>query len=404
MQVTDGYIQWKNENDSTWTNLIALNLLKGENGKEVEFRTNDGYVQWKYTTSSEWINLYRYEEDEVTYRVSLYIPYLYSDIQLPTTVGDWQTQTVHAFSKATLPQGITEYLSNLSDYEFIGWFYNDEKWNFSGCVVTEDMTLEARLTKKTKKISFTLNNQTDYAILSNAEFDGSYYNCNEDSYVTFAAINVPNWINIHWKALIDYDYYVEIGYGEVINFIVGKGIVEVLVESEYKELTVYFDASEFGEEMTTQTLQYGDLVIEPNDIDLSCDGYHDFAGWYYGNKLWDFSSDVVTCDVILRAKMCGRKCLLIIDNMTNYSYTGAASGMEYELGSEINITVFGPLHGAYDNGRPVSLQVDLYDSNDYLTMSMINPFEGETISFTIEERYIFNPNIDIKPIIIVRIL
>jgi hypothetical protein len=32
LQVADGYIQWKYEADETWTNLIALALLKGDKG------------------------------------------------------------------------------------------------------------------------------------------------------------------------------------------------------------------------------------------------------------------------------------------------------------------------------------------------------------------------------------
>lgn len=60
LQVASGYIQWKYDNDTTWTNLISLDSLRGEtglSGKEVLFRVDSNYIQWQYSNDATWTNL-----------------------------------------------------------------------------------------------------------------------------------------------------------------------------------------------------------------------------------------------------------------------------------------------------------------------------------------------------------
>ncbi len=60
IQVEDGYIQWKYEDETDWNNLISLSILegeKGEDGKEVELQVTNDYIQWKYTNDTDWNNL-----------------------------------------------------------------------------------------------------------------------------------------------------------------------------------------------------------------------------------------------------------------------------------------------------------------------------------------------------------
>jgi hypothetical protein len=72
LQVADDYIQWKLESDTSWTDLIAIADLKGntgdtgnagtdgvdgEDGREVEFQNNGTYIQWKYSDETTWTNL-----------------------------------------------------------------------------------------------------------------------------------------------------------------------------------------------------------------------------------------------------------------------------------------------------------------------------------------------------------
>ena len=60
-------IQWKYEEASTWTDLVALSTLTGpagEDGKAVMFRLNEGYIQWQRDGDSTWNNLFNIDSLE----------------------------------------------------------------------------------------------------------------------------------------------------------------------------------------------------------------------------------------------------------------------------------------------------------------------------------------------------
>lgn len=54
LRVASGYIQWKYETDTTWTNLVALTAITGPS---VEITVDDGYIKWRQTNSEWWENL-----------------------------------------------------------------------------------------------------------------------------------------------------------------------------------------------------------------------------------------------------------------------------------------------------------------------------------------------------------
>ena len=62
-QVSEGYIQWQYEGETTWTNLIAMDTLVGASGedgvdgREVLFQVSEGYIQWQYEGETTWTNL-----------------------------------------------------------------------------------------------------------------------------------------------------------------------------------------------------------------------------------------------------------------------------------------------------------------------------------------------------------
>jgi len=83
-QTADTHIQWRyktSDNSDTWKNLVALSEMKGEDGedgangtngtngvdgREVEFRTTDTYIQWRYVDATQgeeenWTNLVELE-------------------------------------------------------------------------------------------------------------------------------------------------------------------------------------------------------------------------------------------------------------------------------------------------------------------------------------------------------
>jgi hypothetical protein len=59
LQKTSTHIQWKRENETTWTNLVALSEITGGtggDGKSVELQKTSTHIQWKQTGGS-WNNL-----------------------------------------------------------------------------------------------------------------------------------------------------------------------------------------------------------------------------------------------------------------------------------------------------------------------------------------------------------
>ena len=65
--------------------------------------------------------------------------------------------------------------------------------------------------------------------------------------------------------------------------------------------TVVFD-TDGAKEIASQTVKFGEKVEEPETptkTDASIE--YEFLGWYYKDKLWDFSEDVVASDIVLVA-------------------------------------------------------------------------------------------------------
>lgn len=50
------HIQWRYVGDSTWIDLVALSDINGNDGREVELQNNGTYIQWRYTGGT-WTNL-----------------------------------------------------------------------------------------------------------------------------------------------------------------------------------------------------------------------------------------------------------------------------------------------------------------------------------------------------------
>ena len=60
LRSTDEFIQWKTENGE-WQNLVAISDITGPSGKDAktaEFRTNENNLQWRYAGNEIWLNLY----------------------------------------------------------------------------------------------------------------------------------------------------------------------------------------------------------------------------------------------------------------------------------------------------------------------------------------------------------
>ena len=60
LRTNDTHIQWRYEDETEWKDLVALSDIAGSDGadgKQVELRVEDGYIQWKYDADSDWQNL-----------------------------------------------------------------------------------------------------------------------------------------------------------------------------------------------------------------------------------------------------------------------------------------------------------------------------------------------------------
>lgn len=60
LTTADDAIQWKLEDDTTWTMLIPLSELSGEpgdDGRTAEFGVSGGYIKWRWLGDAEWTNL-----------------------------------------------------------------------------------------------------------------------------------------------------------------------------------------------------------------------------------------------------------------------------------------------------------------------------------------------------------
>ena len=97
---------------------------------------------------------YEYEHDEKDWYAGLIVGTMGGDtvhvVQFDTGDGTKiEPQRVKHLEKAIKPEDPT-----LENHEFLGWFYNDEQWTFSGCVVTENMTITARWKRIACTVSF----------------------------------------------------------------------------------------------------------------------------------------------------------------------------------------------------------------------------------------------------------
>jgi len=98
LTVGGDYIQWRNEGDTSWYNLISLNSLigpNGSNGKEVTFQVAYGFIKWKYVGDSTWNNLVELSTLKGFDGQSAYDIYVDSHPEYTKTVNEWMNDLVN---------------------------------------------------------------------------------------------------------------------------------------------------------------------------------------------------------------------------------------------------------------------------------------------------------------------
>ena len=181
-------------------------------------------------------------------------------------------------NKITRPNAPTK-----SNNAFAGWFFGDVEWDFDNGVVTQDITLVAKWNPiKTFTVTFDSNGGSAVA--------PQYVAMGESATRPEAPATKPsaNAIFVGW-----YNGSVEWSFDTVITAnitLTAKWIIRY---------TVTFDTNGADEPIPEIHADEGDLIIKPQDP-TKADSR--FVGWYNGEVEWNFATDKVSSDILLKAK------------------------------------------------------------------------------------------------------
>ena len=201
-----------------------------------------------------------------------------------------KSQVVEEGKTATLPAAPT-----LEGYEFVGWFYNGEEFDFS-TVIEGDITISAlwqpeEVTPPAAAVEYTVTFDTA---------GGSYIPAQtiaEGGKATKPTDPVRNgYVFKGWNynnAAYDFNAVVT---GNITIYAVWEA-EEVTPPAPAVEYTVTFDTAG-GSYIPAQTISEGGKATKPADPVLT--GYA-FEGWYYNNAAYNFDA-VVTGNITISAK------------------------------------------------------------------------------------------------------
>lgn len=164
-------------------------------------------------------------------------------------------------------------------FTFLGWYHDNDKWDFSHYVVNENTTLKA---KWQENYTVTFDSNGGSAVESQTRLSGSLVS--RPTSPTREGYTFMGW------------YYGE----DEWNFEetpLESNITLVAVWTINRHVTFDSNGSELI--IDSLTLLDGSLIPTPPSPTLSG---HSFLGWYFGDELWDFSSRKVTEDITLVAK------------------------------------------------------------------------------------------------------
>lgn len=200
--------------------------------------------------------------------------------------------------KVTEPSAPTK-----ADNAFAGWYIGEVEWDFDNGVVTQDITLVAKWNPiKTFTVTFDTNGGSAVAPQYVAPGEKA------TKPITPATKPNPNAIFIGWF-LGDAEW----------NFdtVITSNIT--LTAKWITRYTVTFDTNGADESIPEIHTDEGDLIIKPQDPTKAD---FRFVGWYNGEIKWNFATDKVTSDLVLKAKW---------EPVPTYTVTFDANG-----GTEVN--------------------------------------------------------------------
>ena len=178
---------------------------------------------------------------------------------------------------------LTEPVTTREGYIFRGWYNGETPWNFESDMLLDNITLVA----KWEAIEYTISYELGGATLSGAP---TKYTIDTETFT------LPHPTLAHY-AFIGWTY--EGQSTPVQNVVIEKGTQGNLAVTANFRVDKYIVSffTNGGTNVSSITVQYGDKLTAPTVTKDGCE----LLGWYFGEKLWNFESDIVSSNMTLTA-------------------------------------------------------------------------------------------------------
>lgn len=174
---------------------------------------------------------------------------------------------------ATMPEAPTR-----DGYTFLGWYKDNDKWDFSHYVISENIVLKAKW-------------QINYTAIFDSNGGSSVSSVTKPSGELIDRPDDPTYQNHTFLGWYN---------GDVLwNFDTDKLTSDITLTAKWIiNRTVIFDSAGAAE-VPPQVVTNGSLITEPPTPILA---EHTFMGWYIGEIPWNFATDMLTDNITLTAK------------------------------------------------------------------------------------------------------
>lgn len=180
---------------------------------------------------------------------------------------------------------------------FVGWYYNNELWDFENRTVNSNITLVAKwvglVCENTNRLEQIIDN------VQNVRFKIEIEDVPINWYVNNALQNETENIFNFTPENIEGEYEVYC----VVNNTQSKKY-QIIVNPATVIVSFNSNGGSFVNSIDVEKNQKVTKPISPTKTGNE----NIFAGWYYGDKLWDFENDVATVNMTLKAKWVGLIC------------------------------------------------------------------------------------------------
>ena len=294
LQVSGGYIQWKYTDEESWTNLIAISSLTGNSDNEIELSANDTYIVWKDKNSEVWKNLVSLDSLKGERGISISKVEINSEGDLIISYSDGTFGNAGKVKDATTFKNtytVTFDYPNSDDdivqvvpwgggpqepavrerdyYFFDGWYIGDRKWDFYTNYYPYDMTLTAKYIP----LSFKLTLSTDGGTYSGYETKVYY-----ETEFTLPTPTKPGYTFLGWYDEDD----------KLVEDVIWTRLCNTQFHAKWQEnekVKVTFDANGGSLDISEENVVIGSYYEAPTPTNGNCI----FLGWFdpLGNQYYD---------------------------------------------------------------------------------------------------------------------